>query len=89
MHGIQPLCVRPPTKPGQLTFGELSRRGNRLFRRLGQRTLSGQISPYLSISDRTHGWMFRAQIASFVQALDLRYEPFLEHCLEPPFNVRV
>jgi hypothetical protein len=89
MRGIQPLRIGPPTQPSQLTLGKLSRRGNRLFRRLVQRTLSGQMSPYLSISDRTHGWMFRAQITSFVQAPDLGYEPGVEHCLESPFNVGV
>ena len=40
VHGINPLCALAPPQPGQLPFGKLPRRRNRLFYRLVQFTLS-------------------------------------------------
>src|SRR6202021_4226897 len=40
------------------------------------------MSPQLSISDRAHRWMFRAQIASFKKRLDLFQEARSHHRAE-------
>jgi hypothetical protein len=86
MHGIDPTSAIAPSQPRQLPFGKLPRRGNRVISRILQGAIPCHMSPQLSISDSTHRWMFRVEVASGDKPADLLDETGLEHAVESHFD---